>query len=161
MLDYGAKGDVEAALTCAFVADVVHDLVTRLAGREALLGRRAGAAATPPTPSSATYRDPDFLASLADAPGPRHLDADFEMVQDTFRSLRRQRDRPVAEHVHRDQRRRARGDHRRPRRDGRVRAVACPAEYGGYSEGGEREYLGMVVATEELVAGSARASAAR
>ena len=29
MLDYGAKGDVEARITCAFVADMVHDLITR------------------------------------------------------------------------------------------------------------------------------------
>ena len=34
MLDYGAKGDVEAAITCAFVADAVYELVTRLIGRE-------------------------------------------------------------------------------------------------------------------------------
>ena len=29
-----------------------------------------------------------------------------------------------------------------------------PAEYGGYSEGNENEYIGMVVATEELSRGS-------
>ena len=33
-------------------------------------------------------------------------------------------------------------------------ACRCPAEYGGYCEGGESEYLGMVVATEELSRGS-------
>ena len=38
MLDYGAKGELEAKLTCAFVADMVHDLVTRLIGREKLWG---------------------------------------------------------------------------------------------------------------------------
>ena len=38
MLDYGAKGDTEAALTCGFVADAVHDLVTKLIGREELWG---------------------------------------------------------------------------------------------------------------------------
>ena len=38
MLDYGAKGELEAQLTCAFVADMVHDLVTRLIGREKLWG---------------------------------------------------------------------------------------------------------------------------
>ncbi len=32
--------------------------------------------------------------------------------------------------------------------------LSIPAEYGGYSEGGESEYLGMVVATEELSRGS-------
>ena len=32
-----------------------------------------------------TYREPSFLAGLAATEGPRHLDADFELVQDTFR----------------------------------------------------------------------------
>ena len=32
--------------------------------------------------------------------------------------------------------------------------LSVPAEYGGYSEGGEGEYIGMVVATEELSRGS-------
>ena len=30
LLDYGAKGDTEARITCAFTADMVHDLITRL-----------------------------------------------------------------------------------------------------------------------------------
>ena len=34
LLDYGAKGDVEARITCAFTADMAHDLITRVAGRE-------------------------------------------------------------------------------------------------------------------------------
>ena len=33
MLEYGAKGDVEARLTCGFAADALHDLATRLLGR--------------------------------------------------------------------------------------------------------------------------------
>jgi len=41
MLDYGAKGETEAQLTCAFVADAVHDLITRVAGRETLWGARS------------------------------------------------------------------------------------------------------------------------
>ena len=32
--------------------------------------------------------------------------------------------------------------------------LSVPAEYGGYSEGGDGEYIGMVVATEELSRGS-------
>ena len=71
MLEYGAKGDVEATVTCAFVADVVHDLLTRLAGREALWGVDAGAAATAPAPSwrrTATRRSwPRWPASTAPA----------------------------------------------------------------------------------------------
>src|SRR4051812_30225746 len=38
VLDYGAKGDVEARIACAFVADAVADLVTRLIGRTAQWG---------------------------------------------------------------------------------------------------------------------------
>ncbi|MDO9173474.1 MAG: acyl-CoA dehydrogenase, partial [Actinomycetota bacterium] len=29
MLDYGAKGDTEGRLACAFAADMVHDVITR------------------------------------------------------------------------------------------------------------------------------------
>ena len=32
--------------------------------------------------------------------------------------------------------------------------LSIPSEYGGYGEGGEGEYIGMVVATEELSRGS-------
>src|SRR5688572_10272934 len=32
--------------------------------------------------------------------------------------------------------------------------LSIPTEYGGYGEGGEGEYIGMVVATEELSRGS-------
>ena len=32
--------------------------------------------------------------------------------------------------------------------------LSVPVEYGGWSEGGDSEYLGMVVATEELSRGS-------
>src|SRR5919106_3394934 len=34
VLDYGEKGDEEARIACAFVADAVHDVATRLLGRE-------------------------------------------------------------------------------------------------------------------------------
>ena len=101
----------------------------------------------------ATYRDPAFLAGLAAHEGPRHLDADFELVQDTFRRFAEEKIRPVAEHVHR---------HNDDIPDEIIAGLAemggfglsIPAEYGGYSEGGESEYLGMVVATEELSRGS-------
>src|SRR5688572_15731842 len=38
MLEYGDLGDVEARLTRGFVADTVHDLVSKLIGREQLWG---------------------------------------------------------------------------------------------------------------------------
>ena len=41
LLDYGAKGDVEGRITCAFVADAVADLAAKVFGREADVGRRA------------------------------------------------------------------------------------------------------------------------
>ena len=36
LIDYGNKGEVEATITCAFVADMVHDFATRLLVREAM-----------------------------------------------------------------------------------------------------------------------------
>ncbi len=148
LLDYGAKGDVEARLTCAFVADTVHDVMGRLAGRE----QRWGADADQLRGAHGfleRYRDPDFVAALADQPGPRHLDADMELVQDTFRSFAANVIAPHAEHVHR---------HNADVPEDIVAGLAeigafglsVPAEYGGYSEGGSGEYLAMVVATEEL-----------
>ena len=86
MLDYGAKGSDEAALTCAFAADMVHDLLTRLIGREELWGVSIDDLAATKT-FVAKFRDPTFLSSISLVQGPRHLDADFEMVQDTFRSF--------------------------------------------------------------------------
>ncbi len=152
MLDYGAKGDVEARLTCAFTADMVHDLITRLCGREELWGLE-------PAPMRAAhsflgkYRTPEFVASLALQPGPRHLDDDFELVQDTFRSFAENEIKPRAEHVHREN-----DDVPEEIITGLAEmgafGLSVPAEYGGYSEGGDGEYTGMVVATEELSRGS-------
>ena len=152
LLDYGAKGTIEARITCAFTADMVHDLITRLCGRETQWGLEA----TPMRdahPFLAKYRTPEFVASLADQPGPRHLDPDFEMVQDTFRSFSDNEIKPRAEHVHR---------HNTDVPEEIIAGLAemgvfglsVPAEYGGYSEGGNGEYIGMVVATEELSRGS-------
>jgi (2S)-methylsuccinyl-CoA dehydrogenase len=148
MLDYGAKGDVEARLTCAFVADVVHDLVSKLIGREQLWG------VDPVTLSGAhdfvvAFRDPEFIAALADQPGPRHLSADMEMVQDTFRSFAANVIAPHAEHVHRTN---ADVPEEIIAGLGEIGAfgLSVPADYGGYSEGGDEEYVAMVVATEEL-----------
>ncbi|MBU3704039.1 MAG: acyl-CoA dehydrogenase family protein, partial [Ilumatobacteraceae bacterium] len=152
MLDYGAKGDTEARLTCAFTGDMVHDLVTRLVGREQLWGVSAADLSFGGEFVSA-FRSPEFLASLADQQGPRHLDADFEMVQDTFRSYANKEVAPRAEHVHR---------HNADVPEELIAGLAemgafglsIPAEYGGYSEGGDGEYMGNVIATEELSRGS-------
>jgi (2S)-methylsuccinyl-CoA dehydrogenase len=100
MLDYGAKGGTEAAITCAFAADVVHDLLARVAGRQELWGSdlRAFDAVLP---TLERYRDPEFVATLAETPGPLHLDDDMDMVRDTFRSFAANVVAPHAEHVHR------------------------------------------------------------
>src|SRR5688500_15626615 len=84
LLDYGAKGDVEARIACAFVADAVHDVATRLIGREAEWGTTSDALSDA-MPFVSTYRSAAFLSELCGEQGPRHLDGDLEMVQDTFR----------------------------------------------------------------------------
>ncbi|MDO9176439.1 MAG: acyl-CoA dehydrogenase family protein, partial [Actinomycetota bacterium] len=152
MLDYGAKGDVEAAITCAFAADMVHDVITRVAGREAMWGIDV-APMKAAHPFLAKFRTPEFVASLAEQVGPLHLDDEMQMVADTFRSFAEKVIKPVAEHVHR---------HNDDVPEEIVQGLAemgafglsVPAEYGGYSEGGDSEYIGMVVATEELSRGS-------
>ena len=72
MLEYGSKGQSEAMLTCGFVADAIHDLATKMLGRESLWGVAHDALA-PAHDFVTTFRDPSFLASLATTPGPRHL----------------------------------------------------------------------------------------
>jgi (2S)-methylsuccinyl-CoA dehydrogenase len=148
LLDYGSKGDTEARIACAFAADMVHDLHVRLVGREQVWGVD-GATLAGAHGFLETYRDPEFLASLAETGGPRHLDADMELVQDTFRSFATNVVAPQAEHVHRTN-----GDVPEDVIEGLAEigafGLSVPAEYGGYSEGGDSEYLGMVVATEEL-----------
>jgi len=148
-LDYGRHGEVEARLACAFVADAVHDFAARVLGREELYGGGLGGAVA----ATAAWRDPAFLASLCGEAGPRHLDADFEMVQDTFRRFADERVRPIAEEVHRTN-----ADIPEDVIAGLAElgtfGLSIPSEYGGFSEGGEGEYLAMVVATEELSRGS-------
>ncbi len=148
LLDYGAKGDTESAIACAFAADMVHDLLTRVAGREAMWGCDPHVF-DPARASVAVYRDPEFLAALAETPGPRHLDGEMEMVQDTFRSFAANVVAPHAEHVHRTN-----GDVPEEVIAGLAEigafGLSVPAEYGGFSEGGASEYIAMVIATEEL-----------
>lgn len=148
VIAYGGKGEIEARIACAFAADAVHDLASRLLGREAAWGvdvdALAGAHAF-----LRTYRDPRFLSDLAGEPGPRHLDADFELVQDTFRRFAEDQVAPIAEHVHRTN-----ADIPEQVITGLAElgtfGLSVPEEYGGFSAGGESEYLAMVIATEEL-----------
>jgi len=151
-LEYGAKGEVEAGLACAFVADVVWDVAVKTLGREESWGGPPGGLEAA-LAFVRTFRDPAYLAALAAQEGSRHLDSDFELVQETFRRFADERIRPVAEHIHRTN-----ADIPEDIIAGLAEmggfGLSVPEEYGGFASGGERDYLGMVVATEELSRGS-------
>jgi (2S)-methylsuccinyl-CoA dehydrogenase len=151
-LTYGAHGTTEAQIACAFTADVLAELTSRIAGRWDSWG------VAPDWMNSvagfvSANRDPDFLASLADQPGPRHLDSDFELVRETFHRFAEDQIRPRAEHIHR-----ANTDIPEEIIEGIAEmggfGMSVPEEYGGFATGGESDYMGMVVATEELSWGS-------
>ncbi len=151
-LAYGSHGDTEARIACAFVADAMADLASRTVGRS----REWGVGPDWMAPAEgfvATNRDPDVLAALADQEGPRHLDADFELVRETFHRFAEEQIRPRAEHIHR-----ANTDIPEAIIAGMAEmggfGMSVPEEYGGFATGGEADYMGMVVATEELSWGS-------
>ena len=158
ILPYGAEGDLEARIACAFVADAVSELIPKVFGREAEWGVEPGVFDAARS-FVATYRSPEFVASLADTPGPRHLADDFEMVQDSFRRFALDKIAPVAEHIHREN-----ADIPEDIITGLAEigafGLSVPVEYDGFSEGGEGEYIGMVVATEELTRASLGAGGA-
>ncbi len=151
-LAYGGHGEVEARIAAAFVADVVAELVGRVAGRERLWGVEAGWA-DPAAAFLGEQRDPAVLAALAATEGPRHLGEDFELVRETFHRFAQDKVRPHAEHVHR-----ANADIPEEVIEGLAElggfGLSVPEEYGGFASGGESDYMGMVVATEELSWGS-------
>ncbi len=151
-LEYGEHGEVEARIAAAFVADVVAELVGRVAGREPLWGVEAEWA-EPAAPFLGEQRDPAVLAGLAATEGLRHLGEDFELVRETFHRFAEDKVRPHAEHVHR-----ANGDIPEEVIEGLAElggfGLSVPEEYGGFASGGESDYMGMVVATEELSWGS-------
>jgi (2S)-methylsuccinyl-CoA dehydrogenase len=151
-LEYGAKGETEARIACAFVADVLADLTSRVAGRESAWGVELGWA-SPAAEFMAAQRDPKVLAALATTEGPRHLGEDFELVRETFHRFAEEKVRPHAEHVHRTN-----GDIPEEVIEGLAElggfGLSVPEEYDGFASGGESDYMGMVVATEELSWGS-------
>ena len=106
----------------------------------------------------AEHRAPEFLDALADqcakhGTGPTHLSDDFELVGETFRRFAEDKIRPVAEHVHRTN-----ADVPEEIISGLAElggfGLSVPEEYDGFATGGESDYIGMVVATEELSRGS-------
>jgi (2S)-methylsuccinyl-CoA dehydrogenase len=145
---YGAHGPIEARLAVAFVGDVVADLVGRTLGRESLWSVEPGwhgeVAAF-----LESARDPELLSSIAETPAPTHLQEDFELVQDSFRRFASEQIAPRAEHIHR-----ANDDIPEEIIESLAAmggfGLSVPEEYGGFASGGEHDYLGMVVATEEL-----------
>jgi (2S)-methylsuccinyl-CoA dehydrogenase len=157
MLDYAEHGELESKLSHAYIADSIADLAAKLVGREALWGVAAGALDGAAEFVTA-YRDPAFLEQIAatletSGTGPRHLPDDFELAAETFHKFAEQEIRPVAEHVHRTN-----GDVPEAIISGLAEiggfGLSVPEEYEGFASGGEADYLGMVVATEELSWGS-------
>ena len=157
MLGYAGHGELESMLARAFVADAVADIGARLIARDEAWGVEPGVLA-PTLPFLAAHRAPQFLDSLAQqvekhGTGPAHLSDDFDLVRETFHRFAEEKVRPVAEHVHR-----ANADIPEDVIAGLAEiggfGLSVPEEYGGFAAGGEHDYLGMVVATEELSWGS-------
>jgi (2S)-methylsuccinyl-CoA dehydrogenase len=151
-LAYGAHGELEARISCAFIADAVADLAARTIGRESTWGVEAGWW-NDAHEFLSTCRDPLFVGALAETPGPTHLDEDFSLVAETFHRFAAEQVRPHAEHVHRTN-----GDIPEEIISGLAElggfGLSVPEEYDGFATGGESDYMGMVVATEELSWGS-------
>jgi (2S)-methylsuccinyl-CoA dehydrogenase len=157
MCRYGEHGEVESMLARAYVADAMHDVATRTLGRAQAWGVDPQALADV-MPFVAEHRAPAFLEKLGDqcvkhGTGPTHLSDDFELVADTFRRFADDKIRPAAEHVHRTN-----ADVPEEIISGLAElggfGLSVPEEYGGFATGGESDYMGMVVATEELSRGS-------
>ncbi|HCB37051.1 MAG TPA: acyl-CoA dehydrogenase [Acidimicrobiaceae bacterium] len=148
LVDYGRAGPTEARLACAFLADALGEFAARLFGREAAWGAERDALDACHD-FVAVCRHPDFVAGLADLDAPRHLDDDFELVAETFRRFAQDKIAPAAEHIHR-----ADADIPDDIIDGLAElgcfGLSVPEEYGGFAGGTESDYLGMVIATEEL-----------
>jgi (2S)-methylsuccinyl-CoA dehydrogenase len=157
MLDYAQHGEIESLLARAYIADAVSELAARLVGRAATWGSGLDALATA-MPFVEEHRSPAFLAGLGDqvavhGTGPSHLSDDFALVAETFRRFADDRIRPVAEQVHRTN-----ADVPEELISGLADlgafGLSVPEEFGGFASGGESDYLGMVVSTEELSRGS-------
>ncbi len=157
MLRYGTYGEFEANLAGFYIAETIADLVSRIIGRES----EWGVSAEELSPAAALvehYRSNDFIESfypevIAKKGGDAHLDDSFELVQDTFRRFGEDKIKPHAEHVHRTN-----GDVPQEIIDGLAEiggfGLSVPEEYGGFADGSENDYMGMVVATEELARAS-------
>jgi (2S)-methylsuccinyl-CoA dehydrogenase len=147
-ISYGRHGREEAAIACAFLGDALGDLLGRLVGREQDWGTSVeflfGA-----HPFTTKYRSPAYLSGISGITGSRHLDPEFDLARETFHKFAEERIRPHAERVHR---------HNEDIPEEIISGLAelggfgmsIPEEYGGFAAGSEGDYLGMVIATEEL-----------
>jgi (2S)-methylsuccinyl-CoA dehydrogenase len=163
MVDYAEHGELETMLAHAFVADAIADIAARVLGRDAAWGVDTSDLELA-LPFVAAHRTPEVLEALGDAVaqagcGPSHLSDDFELVRDTFHRFAEDRIRPQAERIHREN-----TDIPEDIISGLAElggfGLSVPEEYGGYASGTESDYLGMVVATEELSWGSLGAGGA-
>jgi (2S)-methylsuccinyl-CoA dehydrogenase len=157
MLGYGEHGEQESMLARAYIADAIWDLGAKVLGREATWGVDPSLLA-PALAFVETHRSPAFLELLGDTlptagTGPNHLPDDFELAAETFHRFAEEKIRPHAEHVHRTN-----GDVPEEVIQGLAElggfGLSVPEAYDGMAGGGEADYLGMVVATEELSWGS-------
>ncbi|MCL4449561.1 MAG: acyl-CoA/acyl-ACP dehydrogenase [Actinobacteria bacterium] len=148
LLEYGEKGETEAQLTSAFGAQVISELLSCTLGREKLWGVEEGWT-HPIHDFLSTYRSPTFLADLAEKTFPAHLDPDFEMLKETFHRFASAKIIPVAQRIHRENM-----DIPEEIISGVAKiggfAMSVPEEYSGFAQGNQSDYLGMVIATEEL-----------
>ncbi|HEX6381681.1 MAG TPA: acyl-CoA dehydrogenase family protein, partial [Acidimicrobiia bacterium] len=157
MCDYGNHGGLEARLACLFTAEAISDLVARLVGRAGEWGVSAMDLA-PAGEFVNAHRSPEFLEDVAEevarhGGGSPWLADEFELVRDTFHRFAAEKVRPVAETVHREN-----SDIPEEVIGGLAEiggfGLSVPEEYDGFAAGGESDYLGMVIATEELSWGS-------
>ncbi len=158
-IDFGRRsGEDEAAVACAFTADVVADLFSRIWGRENAWGARAESLVSPESllpirRFTSLYRNPSFLESTWEMKADRKLGEEYELARETFHRFAEERIRPLAEQVHR---------RNEDVPEEIISALAelggfglsVPESYGGFATGSEGDYLGMVIATEELSWGS-------
>jgi len=157
MLGYGERGAYEAMLATGYIADAIHDIHGRVVTREDAWGVAPGAL-DGALAFVGAHRSAEFLDRIADevarqGGGPSHLSEDFDLVRETFRRFSEDKIRPVAEAVHRENL-----DIPEAVISGLAEiggfGLSVPEEYGGFAGGDENDYLGMVVATEELSWGS-------
>ncbi len=157
MLEYGELGAYEALLATGYIADAILDIHGRVVTREGAWGVTRGALDGALTFVGA-HRSAEFLDRIADevarqGGGPNHLSAEFDLVRETFRRFSEDKIRPVAEAVHRENL-----DIPEAVISGLAEiggfGLSVPEEYEGFAGGDENDYLGMVIATEELSWGS-------